>query len=109
MTVKSFGKIAVVTPGIPVPVCDDPTLQVAGIRFASVIGESGRTFLGTEGMNRVTGAGVVKEFWPTGGGGGVADALMVEEHAGGNVIRPSEYWVDANNAGEGLIVAYWVR
>jgi hypothetical protein len=49
---------------------------------------------------------VVKEFWPTGAGGGVADELVLESAAG--ELRPADYYVDANTAGEGLIVAYWI-
>jgi hypothetical protein len=63
-------------------------------------------FLGVAGMNKASGAGVVKEFWPTGAGGGVADELVLESAAGD--LRPSDYYVDANAAGEGLIVAYWI-
>lgn len=103
---RSFGKIAVPTPGTPVRVTSDTTIRAHRIRFAVAIGETGRVFLGVQGMNKATGAGVVKEFWPTGAGGGVADELVIESAAG--ELRPSDYYVDANSAGEGLIVAYWV-
>jgi hypothetical protein len=73
MQAKSFGKIAVPTTGTPVRLTTDTTLRVARLRFAAVIGETGRVFLGVAGMNKATGAGVIKEFWPTGAGGGVAD------------------------------------
>lgn len=84
----------------------DTTIRAHRIRFAVAIGETGRVFLGVQGMNKGTGAGVVKEFWPTGAGGGVADELVLESAAGD--LRPSDYFVDANTAGEGLIVAYWI-
>jgi hypothetical protein len=103
---RSFGKIAVPAPGTPVRVTSDTTIRAHRIRFAVAIGETGRVFLGVQGMNKATGAGVVKEFWPTGAGGGVADELVIESAAG--ELRPSDYYVDANSAGEGLIVAYWV-
>ena len=103
---RSFGKIAVPTPGTPVRVTSDTTIRAHRIRFAVAIGETGRVFLGVQGMNKLTGAGVVKEFWPTGAGGDVADELVLESAAGD--LRPSDYYVDANTAGEGLIVAYWV-
>jgi len=48
---------------------------------------------------------LLKEFWPTGVGGGVADDLVLESPNG---LRPADYWIDANVAGEGLIAAYWV-
>ena len=103
---RSLEKIAVPTPGTPVRVTSDTTIRANRIRFAVAIGETGRVFLGVQGMNKATGAGVVKEFWPTGAGGGVADELVIESAAG--ELRPSDYYVDANTAGEGLIVAYWV-
>ncbi|MCC6362996.1 MAG: hypothetical protein IT165_05695 [Bryobacterales bacterium] len=103
---RSLGKVAVPSPGTPVRVTFDTTIRAHRIRFAVAIGETGRVFLGVQGMNKATGAGVVKEFWPTGAGGGVADELVLESAAGD--LRPSDYYVDANTAGEGLIVAYWV-
>lgn len=102
---RSLGRIAVSTPGTPVRVTSDTSIRAHRIRFAVVIGETGRVFLGVDGMNKATGASVVKEFWPTGAGGGVADELVLESAAGD--LRPSDYFVDANTAGEGLIVAYW--
>ena len=102
---RSFGKIAVPTPGTPVRVTSDVNLRAVRLRFAVVIGETGRVFLGVAGMNKATGAGVLKEFWPTGAGGGTADELVLESVNG---LRPADYYVDANVAGEGLIVAYWV-
>jgi hypothetical protein len=104
---RSFGKIAVATPGTPVPVTTDANLRAAKLRFAVAIGETGRVFLGVAGMNKATGAGVIKEFWPTGAGGGIADEIVLESPSG-DLLRPADYYVDANVAGEGLIVSYWV-
>jgi hypothetical protein len=104
---RSFGKVAVPVPGTPVPITTDTNLRAAKLRFAVVIGETGRVFLGVAGMNKVTGAGVIKEFWPTGAGGGIADELVLESQ-NGDLLRPADYYVDANVAGEGLIVACWV-
>ncbi len=103
---RSLGKVAVPTPGTPVRVTSDTTIRAHRIRFAVAIGETGRVFLGVAGLNKASGAGVVKEFWPTGAGGGVADELVIESAAGD--LRLSDYYVDANTAGEGLIVAYWI-
>ena len=103
---RSFGKIAVPAPGTPVRLTADTTLRVSRLRFAPVIGEVGRVFLGVAGMNKVTGAGVVKEFWPTGAGGGVSDEFVIDSPNGD--LRPADYYIDANTAGEGLIIAYWI-
>jgi hypothetical protein len=104
---RSFGKIAVAVPGTPVRLAADLTLRVNRLRFAPVIGEVGRAFLGVAGMNKANGTGVIKEFWPTGAGGGVADELIIESRDG-DLLRPADYYIDVNTAGEGLIVAYWV-
>ena len=104
---RSFGKVAGPTPGTPVPITTDTNLRAAKLRFAVVIGETGRVFLGVAGMNKATGSGVIKEFWPTGAGGGIADELVLES-PNGDLLRPADYYVDATVAGEGLIVAYWV-
>ena len=74
---RSLGKTAVPTPGTPVRVTSDTTIRAHRNRFAVAIGETGRVFLGVAGMNKASGAGVVKEFWPTGAGGGVADELVL--------------------------------
>lgn len=46
MRAKSFGKIAVPTPGTLVRLTTDTALRVARLRFAVVIGETGRVFVG---------------------------------------------------------------
>ena len=109
MQAGSFGKIAVPTPGTPVRVTTNTDLRASRLRFAAVIGETGRVFLGIAGMNKADGTGVIKEFWPTGAGGGIADALEVWATDDRHLLSPSDYYVDANNGGEGLIVAYWGR
>ncbi len=107
MKANSFGNIPVPTPGTPVPVYSEPNLRVERMRFAAVIGQTGRVFLGVSDMNKTNGTGVVKEFWPTGSGGGVADAYEIWAEDARHLLLPSDYYIDANNAGEGLIVAYW--
>ncbi len=109
MKAYSLGKIKVTSPGTPVGVSSDRSLRVACLRFQAVIGEAGRVFLGVKSMNKNTGSGLIKEYWPTGAGGGVADEFEVVSPDGTNSLRPSDYYVDANSPGEGLIVSYWVK
>ena len=104
---RSFGKIVVPVAGTPVRLSADVALRVSRLRFAPVIGEVGPTFVGVAGMNKANGTGVIKEFWPTGAGGGVADEFIIESRDG-DLLRPADYYIDANTAGEGLIVAYWI-
>jgi hypothetical protein len=109
MIIVSLGKIAVSQPGTPVPLSPAPLL-VSKVRVQTVIGETGRVFLGDRpSFNKATGAGVIKEFWPTGAGGGVADEIELDAGARGNVIDLSKLYLDANVAGEGAIVSYWQR
>lgn len=107
MQARSFGKIAVSTPGTPVRLTTDTTLRVARLRFATVIGETGRVFLGVAGMTKANGTGVIKEFWPTGAGGGVADQIEIEAIENRHLLIPADYYIDANTANEGLIASYW--
>jgi hypothetical protein len=44
-------------PERPFRVTSDTSIRAHRIRFAVVVGETGRVFLGVEGMNKATGAG----------------------------------------------------
>jgi hypothetical protein len=108
-TPNSLGKIKVTTPGDPVPITTNTTLRAAIIRFSVFLGGTGRVYLGVQGMNRNTGAGVIKEFWPTGAGGAIADELILvaptPETYGS--FRLSDFYVDADVANEGLLVSFF--
>jgi hypothetical protein len=109
MQPNSLGVVGVPMPGTPVRVSSDPRMVARRIRFAAVIGHTGKVYVGASNLDRATLSGVVKEFWPTGVGGGIADELLVEAPAtAGNVLRLADYWVDANVPYEGLLVEYWV-
>ena len=109
MQPKSLGIVSVTTPGSPVALTADPSIRAQRVRAAVVIGHTGKAYLGTKTMNRTTFEGVVKEFWPTGAGGGVADEVTIEAPTGaGNALRLSDLAVDANVPGEGLLIEYWV-
>lgn len=109
MRAVPLGKIIVATAGTPVQVSADATLLAAKILVQAVIGETGRMFLGTAGLDRTTHAGVIRQFHPTGAGGAVPDSLHIDAPDGTNALRLADYWVDANVNGEGLLVTYWVR
>jgi len=109
MQAFSLGQVNVVTPGTPVQVTTDATIRAQRIRFAAVIGQTGRTFVGLSGFNKTTGAGVLKELWTTGVSGAIADEFWVEDLSGANGLQLSEYWVDANVANEDVMVAYWTK
>jgi len=86
----------------------DATIKATSIRFQVVIGEAGRAFVGLVGMNKTTHAGVLKQLWPTGGGGGVADMFEIDD-SDGNSLTLADFYVAVNTASEGVIVAYMQR
>lgn len=105
--IKSLGVVTVTTPGTPVQLTTDVNLHVTKVRAQVVIGQVGKMYLGVSGINRTTFAGVVKVFWPTGGGGGIADAVEIGLDAQGSTpIRLADLYVDGDVGGEGLIVSY---
>jgi hypothetical protein len=108
MQIKSLGKIAVPTPGTPVPLSATPLL-VWKYRVQAVIGETGKLWLGDRTLQAANHTGEIKTFWPTGAGGGVAD--WFEDYAGDeeNVIDMSQLVLDAQNTGEGAIVTVWIK
>jgi len=108
MQIKSLGKIAVPTPGTPVPL-SATTLLVWKYRVQAVIGEMGKIWLGDSTLHASNHTGEIKTFWPTGASGGVADAFEDNAVDEDDVIDVSQLRLDAQNAGEGAIVTVWIR
>jgi hypothetical protein len=112
MQPKSLGKVPVPTPGTPVPLTANSSIYAARVRVQTVIGETGRIWLGVIGMNKATHVGVLKQFWPTGAGGAgasiPADSWEVNESGGDNTLQLSSLYLDAAVAGEGAIIEYWL-
>ena len=108
MTVTTLGRVNVVTPGTPVPLSTDPNQRVAKI-FAQVVpGLTGKGYLGTSNMIRGTAAGVMRILWPN-TGGGFSENVMLESSDGTDSLNLSQYFVDMDVAGEGLLVTYWTE
>jgi hypothetical protein len=108
MTVTTLGRMNVITPGTPVPLSTDPNQRVARI-FAQVIpGLTGKGYLGTSNMVRATLAGVMRVLWPN-SGGGFSENFLVESTDGTDSLNLSQYFVDMDVAGEGLLVTYWTE
>ena len=108
MTVTTLGRVNVTTPGTPVPLSTDPNQRVAKI-FAQVIpGLTGKGYLGTSNMVRATLAGVIRVLWPN-SGGGISENFLVESTDGTDTLNLSQYFVDMDVAGEGLLVTYWTE
>jgi hypothetical protein len=108
MTVTTLGRVNVATPGTPVALSTDPTQRVARI-FAQVVpGLTGKGYLGKSNMIRATLVGVMRILWPN-SGGGFSENFMVESADGTDALNLSEYFVDMDVAGEGLLVSYWTE
>jgi len=106
MTVTTMGRVNVTTPGTAVPLSTNTDQKVAKI-FAQVVpGLTGKGFIGKSNLNRSTSAGVVRILWPN-SGGGFSDSFEVSSNNGTNSLMLSEYFVDMDVAGEGLLVTYW--
>jgi hypothetical protein len=96
----TLGKIAVPTPGTPVRVTTDETLEVHCLQFTQIPGAVGKT-----SIKNAAGA-IFQEMLPAGSTGKV-DYRCFESN-GGNRVKPADFYVDAATANEGLYVTYSV-
>ncbi len=106
MTLTSLGRVNVVTPGTPVLLSIDPTLRVSKLFFQSVPGLTGKTYIGTPLMAKATLAQVVRVLVPA-TNSAIADQFALAPEQGKDTIYLNQYAIDADNAGEGLLVSYW--
>lgn len=95
---KTFGKIAVPTPGTPVRVTNDENLRVHSLTFTQIPGSLGKTLI-----KDATGT-VFLEILPAGTTGESKSHCFGSN--GGNGVQPSDFYVDATIANEGLHVSY---
>jgi hypothetical protein len=108
MTINCLGLISVPTPGTPVPLTSDPTVTASKLFFQVIPGLTGKTYAGTPVMAKATLTGVARILWPN-STGGFSENFYIETQDGENSIRLSDYAVDADVAGEGLLVTYWTE
>ena len=108
MTVTTLGRVNVSAPGTPVALSTDPNKRVSKI-FAQVIpGLTGKGYVGKSNMVRATLVGVARILWPN-TAGGFSDSFALQSTNGSNTLVLSEYFVDMDVAGEGLLVTYWTE
>ena len=106
MTVTPLGRVNVDTPGNPVPLSTDPNKRVAKILIQVIPGLSGKGYVGVKGMDRTTLQGVIRVLWPN-ATGGLSDQFFIESTDGTNSLNLSEYYIDMDVPGEGMLVTYW--
>jgi hypothetical protein len=101
MTLTSLGNIAVPTPGTPVALSTGSS-TAARLVIQTAPANTGRTYLGLTGMNKFTLDGVTRIL-------AASDRYEVNTADGTDGISISQLVIDADNAGEGLLVSYWTE
>ncbi len=108
MNIISMGRVNVAVPGTPIPLSTDSRLRVARVLFQSIPGLTGKTYVGTHGMNKATLSGVIRILAPT-GSSSISDTYEVETANNNDGIALSQLFLDADIVGEGLLISYWVE
>jgi len=106
MTINCNGRTNVSAPGTPVPLTTDPTVKASKVFFQVIPGLTGKMYVGRPSMTKGTLAGVARILWPN-TTGGFSETFYIETQDGADSIRLADYAVDADVAGEGLLVTYW--
>ena len=106
MNINCKGRVIVPTPGTPVPLTTDPSVTASKLFFQVIPGLTGKTYVGVSGMSKATLGGVARILWPN-ASGGFSETFYIESQDGTNSIRVKDYVIDAEVAGEGLLVTYW--
>lgn len=93
--------VTVTTGGVPVRVT--LTQECCAFRAANRSNAAGLIYVGVAGLTRATGAGVIDDV-------DVGQAFELgSQTAVDNTIDPRDYWVDAANNGEVVMVTIWVH
>ena len=108
MTLTPMGRVNQPTPGTPIPLSTNPIQLVSKIFFQVIPGLTGKGYIGSPGMNKTTLAGVTRVLWPN-ASGGICDQFLLETDDGHDDFQLSQYAVDMDVAGEGLLVTYWTE
>ncbi len=108
MTINCLARVNVVTPGTPVPLSINPAVTASKLFFQVIPGLTGKTYVGIPAMTKATLAGVARVLWPN-ASGGFSETFEIESQDGENSIRLMDYAIDADVAGEGLLVTYWTE
>ena len=106
MNINCKGLVNVSAPGTPVPLTTDGSVTASKLLFQVIPGLTGKTYVGVSGMTKATLSGVARILWPN-ASGGFSETFYIESQDGTNSIRLKDYAVDADVAGEGLLVTYW--
>jgi hypothetical protein len=108
MNMNCKGRVNVVTPGTPVPLSPDAGATASKLFFQVIPGLTGKTYVGGPAMTKATLTGVARILAPN-STGGFSEYFEIESQDGENAIRLMDYAIDADIAGEGLLVTYWTE
>jgi hypothetical protein len=108
MTINCKGRVNIVTPGTPVPLSINPGATASKLFFQAIPGLTGKTYVGNPAMAKATFVGVIRVLAPN-PTGGFSENFEIESQDGENSIRLMDYAIDADVAGEGLLVTYWTE
>jgi hypothetical protein len=108
MNINCKGRVNVATPGTPVPLATDPSVRASKLFFQVIPGLTGKAYIGAANLSKSTLAGVARILWPN-SSGGFSETFSIEAQDGENSIRLIDYAIDADVAGEGLLVTYWTE
>lgn len=109
MIARPLGLIRVPAPGTPVRVTADESLRASQILVRIVPGFTGKTYFGVAGMNKNSSpmTGVIRVLAePASAGSQDGEAIPPSPYLSGNVLRVSDFYVDAEVANEGLLISY---
>jgi hypothetical protein len=106
MNINCKGRVNVTASGTPVRLTTDSTVTAARLLFQVIPGLTGKTYVGNAVMTKATLGGVARILSPN-ASGGVSETFSIEAQDGTDSIRLSDYAIDADVAGEGLLVTYW--
>lgn len=97
--------VTVATGGTPIQVTTDATIKVSAIKAQTILGESGKMYLGnSQAMSKTTYANVLAVLSPVASGPLDRFELVSDENRNG--FQLSSFWVDAETNGQHLLVTY---
>ena len=108
MIINCLGRVNVAVPGTPVPLTTNPGITASKLFVQAIPGLTGKTYLGSATMARATLAGVARVLSPN-SSSGFSENFFLESQDGADSIRLEDYAIDADVAGEGLLVTYWTE
>lgn len=99
--------VTVTTGGTPTQVTTDTTIKVCLIKAQTILGESGKMYLGnSQAMSKSTYANVLAVLSPV--ASGPLDRFELRSDENRNGFQLSTLWVDAETNGQKLLITYTI-